>query len=52
MEAEADAEAVKVCCFLAFFHGLLSLFSYRTQGHQSRDGTTHNRLGLPTSITN
>ena len=33
-------------------YGLLSLLSYRTQDHQPRDGTTHNRLGLPTSITN
>jgi hypothetical protein len=24
--------------------GLLSLLCYRTQNHQSRDGTTHNRL--------
>ena len=30
-------------------HGLLSLFSYRTQGHQPRDGPTHNGLGPPNS---
>jgi hypothetical protein len=33
-------------------HGLLSLPSYRTQDHQSRDGTTHNGLFLAPSITN
>ena len=27
--------------------GLLSSLSYRTQGYQSRDGTTHNGLGPP-----
>ena len=27
--------------------GLLSLLSYRTQGHQPRGGTTHNGLGPP-----
>ena len=32
--------------------GLLSLFSYRTQKHQPRDGTTHNGVGPFTSITN
>jgi hypothetical protein len=26
---------------------LFSLFSYRTQDHQPRDGTTHNGLGPP-----
>ena len=36
------------CCLL-ISHGLLSLFSYRTQSHQPRDGTTHNGLG-PTLI--
>jgi hypothetical protein len=30
-------------------HGLLSLLSYRTQSHQHRDGTTHNRLDPPCS---
>jgi hypothetical protein len=33
-------------------HGLLGLLSYRTQDHQPRDGTTHNGLGPPPSITN
>ena len=27
--------------------GLLSLLSYRSQGHHPRDGTTHSRLGPP-----
>jgi hypothetical protein len=30
---------------------LLSLLSYRTQGHQPRDEATHNGPGLPSSIT-
>jgi hypothetical protein len=33
-------------------YGLLSLFSYSIQDPQSRDGTTHNELYLPTSLTN
>jgi hypothetical protein len=33
-------------------HGLLNVLSYRTQDLQSRDGTTHNRLGPSSSITN
>jgi hypothetical protein len=28
-------------------HGLLRLFSYRTQDYQPRDGTTHNELSPP-----
>jgi hypothetical protein len=32
--------------------GLLSLLSYRTQDHQPRDDTTHNRLGSPPLIIN
>jgi len=31
--------------------GLLSLFSYKTQDHQPRDGTTHNGLGPLSLIT-
>jgi hypothetical protein len=31
-------------------HNFLSLFSYRTQEHQPRDGTTHNGQGPPISI--
>jgi hypothetical protein len=30
---------------------LRMLLSYRTHDHQPRDGTTHNRLGTPPSIT-
>jgi hypothetical protein len=32
--------------------GLLNLLSHRAQDHQPRDGTTHNGLGSPPSITN
>jgi hypothetical protein len=32
--------------------GLLSPLSYRTQDHQLSNGTAHNGLGLPPSITN
>jgi hypothetical protein len=32
-------------------HGLLNLLSYRTQDHQTRDGTTYNGLGPTPSIT-
>jgi hypothetical protein len=31
---------------------VLSLFSYRTQDYQLTDGTAHNGLGSPLSITN
>jgi hypothetical protein len=41
-----------VCLFGFVPHGLLSLPSYRTQDRQPRDGTTHNGLGPPPSITN
>jgi hypothetical protein len=40
-EAGADAEAMKGCYWLVS-PGLLSLFSYRTQDYQPRDGTIHN----------
>ena len=33
-------------------HGLLSLLSYRTQGYQPREDTTHNGPGPPPSTTN
>ena len=39
-EARANAEAMEGCSLLAS-SGLLSLLSYRTQGIQPRDGTTH-----------
>ena len=32
--------------------GLLSLLSHTTQDHPSRGGTTHRRLGPPTSVIN
>lgn len=28
-------------------HSLLSMLSYSTQDHQSRDGTSYSELGLP-----
>ena len=40
LEAGADAEAMEGAAYI----GLLSLLSYRTQGHQPRDGTTHSEL--------
>ena len=46
-EAGADAEAMEGWHLLAFFHGLLSFLSYRTQDHQLRDGTTHNGPSHP-----
>ena len=46
-EAGADAEAIEMP-----LTGLLNLLSYRTQDYQPRDGTTHNGLGPPPSITN
>lgn len=33
-------------------HGLLRVLFYRTQDHQPRSGTTHNKLGPPTPSTN
>ena len=44
LETGAGVEAMNGSCFLACFHGLLSLLSYRTQDHQPRDSTTHNGL--------
>jgi hypothetical protein len=41
LKAGADTEAMKGCSLLACFPGLLSLFSYRTQDYQPRDGTNH-----------
>lgn len=34
------------CC------NLLSLFSYNTQDHESKGGTTYSELGMPASIIN
>ena len=33
-------------------HDLISLFSFKTQNHQPRNGHTHNGLGPPPLITN
>lgn len=44
-----------VSCLLACWlvqHGLLRVLSCRTQNHQPRDSTTHNRLGPSLSISN
>ena len=38
-EAEADAEAMEECCFLACSHGWLCLLSYTIQDDLARDGT-------------
>jgi hypothetical protein len=43
-EARVDAEAMEGWFLLAFFPGLLCFISYRTQDHQTRDGTTQNGL--------
>lgn len=51
LEAGAVAEATEQCCLL-LTHDLLNLLSNRIQNHQPRAGTTHNNMGLPTSITN
>ena len=42
-EPGADAEAME---------GAAQLLSYRAQDQQPRDGTTHNGLGPPPSVTN
>ena len=49
---DPDAEAMEGAAYWLALHGLLSLLSYRTQDHQSRDGITHNRLGPLPLITN
>jgi hypothetical protein len=33
-------------------HGLLRLLSYRTQHHQTRNGSSHKRIGPLSSVTN
>ena len=47
LEAGADTETTKES-YLLGCSSWLSLFSYRTQGHQSRDGTVHNVLDSST----
>jgi hypothetical protein len=51
METRAGAKAMEKCYWLAL-HGLPSQFSYSSQDHQPKDGTTHNSLGSTYSITN
>ena len=50
--SNADPRSQKSAAYWLAPSGLLSLLSYRTQDHQPRDGTTHNELGSPPSITN
>ena len=52
LEAGADVEATEDAAYWLVPHCLLSLLSYRTQGHHFKDGTTHKGMGLPPSITN
>ena len=47
LEAGAEVEAMECAAYWLSPHGLLSLLSYKTQDHQSRDGPTHNALGSP-----
>ena len=49
-KAGADAEAIEGWSLLAYFPGLLSLLSYRTQDYQPRDGPTHNGPFPPWSL--
>lgn len=51
-EAGTEADAVEGFCFLVCSSWLFSLLSYRIQNCLPRGGTTHNGLGLPTSIIN
>lgn len=53
LEAAADTEAMEECAHWLVPRlppGLLSLPLYRTQDHQSKDGTTHHELGLHPSL--
>ena len=52
LEAGADSEAMGYAAYWLPPHGLLSLLSYRTHKYQSKDSTTHCRLGSSQSITN
>ena len=52
VDAGADAETMEGTAYLLASCGTFNLLSYRTQDHQPRDGTTHNRLGPPPSVTN
>jgi hypothetical protein len=46
------AEAIEGAAYWLVPHGSLTLPFHKTQDHQPRDGTTHNGLGSPPSITN
>jgi hypothetical protein len=46
-ETGADAEATEGVVYWLASPGLLSFLSYRTQDHQSRDGTTHSGPSYP-----
>jgi hypothetical protein len=47
LEAGPDAEAMEGAAYWLAPHGLLSLLSYRTQGHQYEEGPVHNGLIRP-----
>ena len=46
LEGGADAD-VRVPAYWLAPHGWLSLLSFRTQDHQTRGGSIHNRWALP-----
>lgn len=53
LEVGADVEAMEGTAYWFAPFGLLSLFSYNTQDHKSRDGSTpKNELGPPASVIN
>ena len=45
LEAGTDTEAMEGAAYWLASHGLLNLFSYKTQDHQPRDGTTYYEQG-------
>lgn len=49
-EKPVQKAMVEACSWLVS-HGLLSLFSYRTNDQHPRGSTNHNGLGLPRPIT-
>jgi hypothetical protein len=51
LEQELMQSPWRVAAYWLAPHGFLSLFSYRTEVYQPRDGFTHNGLGPPQSIT-
>lgn len=52
LEAGTEVETVEEYCFLACYHGSISLFSHITQEHLLRGGTDHSGVGLPRSSIN